>query len=330
MRTNSEFKERKVMEYDEFKERMANEFLNIYPTNGKNYKVEIKRIRKTNVEYDGLTVIDKDAKGTSVLPTVYINGIYEKYLHNEDLSFEKALQDIVKLYIYAMNEVEAGMFDLSFLNNEKLLKERIVLSVINTEQNKELLKTLPHRNYLDLSIICHIAISENGRSTINYDMLNNLPFGLTEDELFELAYKNTKRLHATTICSIMDAINDVRTELGFENVSDDLDDMDDAAIGMYVISNKSHINGAVSILDEEAFHSIAEKWESNLFIIPSSIHELIATRAYGNGNEVASMVATINQESILPEERLSNQVYFYDRNLRKIFLATDTPNKKLC
>ena len=29
------------------------------------------------------------------------------------------------------------------------------------------------------------------------------------------------------------------------------------------------------------------------------------------------------------EERLSNQVYHYDKDLRKLSLATDTPNKRL-
>ena len=29
------------------------------------------------------------------------------------------------------------------------------------------------------------------------------------------------------------------------------------------------------------------------------------------------------------EERLSNQVYHYDNNLRKLTMATDTPNKRI-
>lgn len=29
------------------------------------------------------------------------------------------------------------------------------------------------------------------------------------------------------------------------------------------------------------------------------------------------------------DERLSNQVYHYDKDLRKLTLATDTPNKRL-
>ena len=34
-------------------------------------------------------------------------------------------------------------------------------------------------------------------------------------------------------------------------------------------------------------------------------------------------------QEVALEERLSNQVYHYDKDLRKLTLATDTPNKRL-
>ena len=34
-------------------------------------------------------------------------------------------------------------------------------------------------------------------------------------------------------------------------------------------------------------------------------------------------------EAVDLDERLSNQVYHYDKDLRKLTLATDTPNKRL-
>ena len=37
----------------------------------------------------------------------------------------------------------------------------------------------------------------------------------------------------------------------------------------------------------------------------------------------------VNMQKVALEERLSNQVYHYDKDLRKLTLATDTPNKSL-
>ena len=38
------------------------------------------------------------------------------------------------------------------------------------------------------------------------------------------------------------------------------------------------------------------------------------------------MVAKINVSEVPLEDRLSNQVYHYDRNLRILTIATNTPN----
>ena len=60
------------------------------------------------------------------------------------------------------------------------------------------------------------------------------------------------------------------------------------------------------------------------------MHEVIAvSSSMGDPNELAQMVAEINMDQVSLDERLSNQVYHYDKDLRKLSLATDTPNKRL-
>ena len=44
---------------------------------------------------------------------------------------------------------------------------------------------------------------------------------------------------------------------------------------------------------------------------------------------LAQMVVEVNMQEVSLDERLSNQVYHYDKDLRKLTLATDTPNKRL-
>ena len=84
------------------------------------------------------------------------------------------------------------------------------------------------------------------------------------------------------------------------------------------------------MLYEDKLHALAEDLETDLYIMPSSLHEIIAVSAsMGDPNELAQMVAEINMDQVSLEERLSNQVYHYDKDLRKLSLATDTPNKRL-
>jgi len=64
--------------------------------------------------------------------------------------------------------------------------------------------------------------------------------------------------------------------------------------------------------------------------LPSSIHEVIAVSAdFGSPDELAEMVYEINMDQVDINDRLSNQVYCYDKDLRTLRLATDTINKSL-
>ena len=64
--------------------------------------------------------------------------------------------------------------------------------------------------------------------------------------------------------------------------------------------------------------------------MPSSIHEVIAVSAdFGSPDELAEMDYEINMDQVDIYDRLSNQVYCYDKDLRTLRLATDTINKSL-
>ena len=81
---------------------------------------------------------------------------------------------------------------------------------------------------------------------------------------------------------------------------------------------------------EEPLHELAEKFGSDLYILPSSVHEVIAVSAdMGSPDDLAEMVYEINMEQVDIDDRLSNQVYCYDKDLRTLRLATDTINKSL-
>lgn len=84
------------------------------------------------------------------------------------------------------------------------------------------------------------------------------------------------------------------------------------------------------MLYENELHKLSVQLGTDLFILPSSIHEVIAIPADDlKPEELAQTVSEINMGQVALGERLSNQVYYYDKELRKLSLATDTPNKRL-
>ena len=155
--------------------------------------------------------------------------------------------------------------------------------------------------------------------------------GMSEEQLFKCAAENTRRLFPPVVRSM----NDIMREMfARDGMPQEIADMMIAEIPpeqtMWVISNEKGINGAASMLYENELHELAESLESDLYILPSSVHEVIAVSSdMGSPEMLAQMVVEVNMQEVSLDERLSNQVYHYDKDLRKLTLATDTPNKRL-
>lgn len=314
------------MEYSEFKEAVKKEFLNYLPDEYKEGVLEIRPVEKINENLDGLTL---RLPHTNVSPTIYINYMYEEYL---DTDFNHVLTRAAKVYADAMEDNED--ISVSSLMEDENIKEKIVFQIINTEQNREMLANIPHREFLDLSIIYRMIVDMNEEHGVASAIITNelsSKFALDEIELFKLAVVNTKRLFPAIITPMSDIISRMFADSDMSSIAMDtmLDDIPSDA-QMFVISNMRGVNGAVSILYEDELHNLAEKLGSDLYILPSSIHECILISAKcGDPYELAQMVTQINMSEVRLNERLSNQVYHYDKDLRKISLATDTPNKRL-
>ena len=217
------------------------------------------------------------------------------------------------------------------------LKDKVFFSLINAEQNRELLNTVPHREFEDLAIVYrwNIGAASDGVYTnlVNNDLAEKE--GLTENDLYNAASKNTNELFPVSIKNMNEVIGemifgesgiDEEMQKEFSEVMQETPDEN----CMYVITNESKLFGAASMLYEEPIHELAEQVGGDLYILPSSVHEVIAVPAdFGSPKELAEMVYEVNMEQVDINDRLSNQVYHYDRDLRTLRLATDTINKSL-
>lgn len=89
---------------------------------------------------------------------------------------------------------------------------------------------------------------------------------------------------------------------------------------MYVLSNKSRVDGAACMLYPNLIQDFAEAIQSSFYIIPSSIHELLLlpTRHLEESQEIKSMIREINDTQVSAEEILSYSLYLYDKEERRI------------
>lgn len=177
-----------------------------------------------------------------------------------------------------------------------------VFLCLQKQTNEDILK----RNYLDLEQYVRVRIADDATYKVKPDMFPNVD----TDEIFARAMKNTKEA-----VFVEDMAKMLAEMMGCE-----LEDVPNDAQCL-VITNKEKYWGAASILCSDVLKEIAEEHDSNLVILPSSIHECLIRFDDDPDVEMYNdMVQSVNATEVLPTEVLSNHVYFYNRETGKIEL----------
>ena len=313
-----------MMDYEIFKEVVKGSFLSHMPESYQGMEVRVDPVVKVNRKLDGLSLLAKSEE-TMISPTLYINDMYEEYLKTGDL--QATLRDAAEAMDEVFREAEVPPLDIS------TAKDNIIFQLVNTMQNEDMLKNLPHREFQDLSIMYRWVVDVEQKGLASIVISNDLAksLGMGEEQLFKAAAENTRRILPPVVQSMNEVMRDMFLADGMpKELADLMIGEQEPEMTMWVISNDRKIDGAASMLYEDKLHDLAERVGTDLYILPSSVHEVIAVSVeMGEPEELAQMVAEVNMDQVDLSERLSNQVYHYDKDLRKITLATDTPNKRL-
>lgn len=163
--------------------------------------------------------------------------------------------------------------------------------------------------------------------TINNNLMET--WEKSVEELYEQTKKNTPILFEKSFKSI----NEVLLGLVKERLGDNQNELDkmekllaeQEIISLYVLTNKIGINGAAVILYDNVLKMIAEELESDLIILPSSIHEVLvlAFREDSSMSELKDMVCSINKDEVPTVDILSDNVYRYSREDDKVYMITE-------
>lgn len=302
------------MTYQEFKQ---NIIYAIQTKLGSNTKVILQDVVKNNdLHLDGLTILSEQC---NVSPTIYLNYYYKQYLHGMSLS--EIYDDILLRY---KCHAPKTSIDIDFFTDFGKVQRNIVFKLINYERNKALLQNVPHFRFLDLAIVfnCLIQCGPNNYGTILI-YHNHLDFWhTTPDDLYALAMENTPHLLGYDLQNMAQVIENILSNDGFMDLTESSTDSDaiNDLIPMYVLSSKTRFNGAVCLLYQNLLADIAAKYDSDLYIIPSSIHEvlLIPSNTSTSHAKLSAMVREVNTTQVLKEEVLSDHVYYYSRATGKL------------
>ena len=269
-----------MMNYEMFRGVVENEFKNYLGEGFKDTKIEVVPQFRVNEKKDAIVIIEKDGSNyMGMSPVIYVDDLFRMYNSSGDLK---------KTLNFAADLMKAG-FDrkdsiLSMTENVDKFMDIVVLQLINTNQNKELLADVPHKDFCDLSVIYRMVLSESDDHVYSAIVTNKMveALKLNPDELFRKAVENTKRINPVVISSMNDVMGMMFSE---QEVPDEItnflvNDVPPENM-MYIMTNKRGINGAVSMIFQDELHKLAEKLGDDLYILPSSLHEVIVITASG-------------------------------------------------
>ena len=273
------------------------------------YEIVLKKIAKNNnVDRYGLSVFSKEKNKTDrVSRIVYLEDFYQEYQENQRYNLEKIVEELYSIFL-SFDMPEFNETDYTDINK---VKDRIIFELVNYKMNEKRLSNRPFIRVMDLAIIFAFVATDLGRDFgvihITNEMANN--FGLTKDEIWDIAKRNTPKLLEADIVPMSSFVPD--------------ESEDTEADEMYILCNKKKAGGAGVLLYDRILENISSKLESDLYILPSSIHETIIIRADKDKNisDLQDMVKNINNTVVSTEDILSDKVYHYIRSNKELKIA---------
>ena len=276
---------------------------------GENYRVKLNDVMKNNgVVLRGITLMQDDS---NISPTIYLNPYYDAY-ENGDTTLGTVIDEVIDTY--ERNKINRSI-DMKFFLNYETVRSRIIFKLINTEKNRELLRDVPYIPFHDLSIVFQCLVSEErfGNASILIHNVHLQLWKVNARELYECALENTPLLQGYELTDMNTVLEEMKALGGIDD--EEIEDMQQE-VPMYVLSNKSRINGASCILYKDILKDFAMVVDKDLYVLPSSIHEVILLPSDGTqeSEQLKEMVREINQSQVEKEEVLSDSVYYYRRS----------------
>ena len=238
----------------------------------------------------------------NISPTIYLEEYYHEFQNGKTM--KQIIEEILELYKEVRFERSWEGSELQQFEN---IKDQIVCKIINFEKNEQALRDMPFYRFLDLAVTCYAILDLHTKGTATMTVKNEhlKMWNISKEEILKLAKENSERLLPAELKRMKEVIAEMT---GMESEISKDDDF------MYVLSNGQKHYGAVCITYEHILDMAADEIKENFYIIPSSVHEVILipeSKSPGK-EEIRKMVVEVNETQVDEEDRLSDNVYYYD------------------
>ena len=184
----------------------------------------------------------------------------------------------------------------------KTKTERIIYYLMDLMSGREKLKDRPYIVFEDMAVV--FGILDTDRLTVHkIDNKKAECEKWNSNDLWEMAKKNTPQLLPARIEPVSKKI---------------IGHTDDEPV--FLVSNDVRSYGAGVIRYENLLHDFASRYQYNLYLLPTSIHEFVVLFDQGRYRQenLIDMIRESNK-TLKTDEMLSENIYYYDRIQKKFF-----------
>ena len=259
-------------------------------------EVTSQMVQKGTETLTGITI----GKG-NIRPTVYME-------HYEELFETDGYEVVAKEMIKLCKKAGIPNVNCNEITTWEYAKNNLLLCIEPKGTNKNYV-TIP---YLDLDLYFRVKVSDDGTYRVNEMMLSS--WCAIEEDLLDIVMQTNKfKANSMKETMIKIMIEDGMPEEYIEEIRNN------DAPDQTVVTNEENLYGAAAIYNKAILKQVADKYESDLYILPSSIHEiLLLPTTYGYKNEMDAMVKEVNETQVEPNEVLANHSYIFRRNTMEI------------
>lgn len=208
--------------------------------------------------------------------------------------------------------------DVNALLNYNAVKDYLFMTVINAEEHKNDLATMPHTIIGDLAIVYKIMIQTTDDRFCSARVTNQLmdQYGIDVNKLHNDALISSPNMMKPEILPLETMLMGIPKDIALEEKEHQL----------VVLTNEHKTDGAATMFYAGVLNDLATKLNHNLYIIPSSTDECIAVCDSLNLNHehLENLLHEVNNSSLVdPDKKLSDHLYHYDKDEHILEKADD-------
>lgn len=289
------------MDYNEFRNKL------LQHVKSKLKNAEIRNYTKSNsIEREGIFIQDTEK---NCIPLIHLDDLYELYKLTGDM-------ECIAEIVFEISRTSRNIDVRATIGSWENVQSRLAVRLINTVWNQKFLQTLPHREYMDLSLVAYMDFVKNEDGIVSMAVTPNLlqMWRIDEEELFQTALSNLMN-EKFIIRDMEEVIQEMRGEKIKPTPYDGQN---------FVFTDKFRKYGSRGLLRTDLLSQFAEEMGTDLFILPDSVHDLILTpvRSELTDADINDMMEVIRVFSEPEQDSLSNSVYYFSRASGEVSVYT--------